>query len=93
MIVVYVETTAEGVDEVSLEAVTFARDLLRSRRRRPDRRGRGRAGARRASAAELAAYGVRTVHHADSDDFELFSGAATATAVVAARAGRRARWS
>ena len=27
MIVVYVETTAEGVDEVSLETVTFARDL------------------------------------------------------------------
>ena len=34
---------------------------------------------------ELAAYGVRNVHHADGDDFDRFSGAATTAAVVAAR--------
>ena len=36
-------------------------------------------------ATELASYGVRNVHHASGDDFDLFSGAATATAVIAAR--------
>ena len=36
-------------------------------------------------ATELASYGVRNVHHATGDDFDLFSGAATASAVIAAR--------
>ncbi len=84
MIVVYVETTADGVSEVSLETVTFARGLAAA--------GGGVpidavvAGALPEGAqAELAAYGVRTVHHAGGEDFARFSGAATAAAVVAAR--------
>ncbi len=84
MILVYVETTAEAVQEVSLETVTFARTLSEA--------GGGVAidavlvgPAPSGAAAELAAYGVRTVHHATGEDFELFSGAATATAVLAAR--------
>ena len=84
MILVYVETAADGVNEVSLETVTFARDLSAAGGGVPDRRGRGRTGPE-GVAAELAAYGVRTVHHADGDDFDRFSGAATAAAVVAAR--------
>jgi len=84
MIVVYVETTAEGVNEVSLETVTLARDLSAAGGGVPiDAIVVGPAPS--SVAAELAAYGVRTVHHADSDDFDLFSGAATAAAVVAAR--------
>ncbi|MCW2846896.1 MAG: electron transfer flavoprotein subunit alpha/FixB family protein [Marmoricola sp.] len=84
MIVVYVETSAEGVNEVSLETVTLARDLSAAGGGVPiDAVVVGPAPA--GVASELAAYGVRTVHHADADDFELFSGAATAAAVVAAR--------
>ena len=84
MILVYAETTSEGVSEVSLETVTFARDLAAAGGGVPidvvlvgpvpD-----------GVATELAAYGARTVHHADGEDFERFSGAATAAAVVAAR--------
>ncbi len=84
MILTYVETTADGVSEVSLETVAFARELSAA--------GGGVAidavvvGPLPSGAAEeLAAYGVRTVHHADSDDFDRFSGAASAAAVVAAR--------
>ena len=84
MILVYVETTGDGVNEVSLETVTFARGLASA--------GGGIAidavvvGALPDGAASaLAAYGVRTVHHADAPDFDQFSGAATATAVLAAR--------
>ena len=51
---------------------------VRRRRRRPDRRGRGGSRARRRRRPSSAAYGVRNVHHADADDFDLFSGAATA---------------
>jgi len=84
MIIVHVETTADGVSEVSLEAVTFARTLAAA--------GGGVpvdalvVGTLADGVDEtLAAYGVRTVHHAGGPDFELFSGAATATAVLAAR--------
>jgi electron transfer flavoprotein alpha subunit len=84
MILVYVETTPEGVSEVSLETVSFARGLSAAGGGVPiDAVIAGPAPD--GAAAELAAYGVRTVHHADSDDFERFSGAATAAAVVAAR--------
>ena len=84
MIVVYVETSTEGVREVSLEAVTFARQLSAAGGGVPvDAVVAGPVGP--GVAEELAAYGVRTVHHADSDDFERYSGAATAAAVVAAR--------
>jgi electron transfer flavoprotein alpha subunit len=84
MIVVYVETTSEGVAEVSLETVAFARGLASAGGGIPIDAvltGPVPSGA----AAELAAYGVRTVYHADADDFGRFSGAATAAAVVAAR--------
>ena len=84
MILVYAETTAEGVNEVSLETVTFARKLATAGGGVPIDAvlvGPCPEGA----AAQLAAYGVRTVHHADGEDFDRFSGAATATAVAAAR--------
>ena len=84
MILVYVETTSEGVSEVSLETVTFARKLSSAGGGVPIDAvvvGPSPEG----TPSQLAAYGVRTVHHADSDDFERYSGAATAAAVVAAR--------
>jgi len=84
MILVYVETTPDGVNEVSLETVTFARKLSAAGGGVPiDAVVVGPAPD--GVPAQLAAYGVRTVHHADSDDFDRFSGAATATAVAAAR--------
>ena len=84
MILVYVETTADGVKEVSLETVTFARKLAAAGGGVPIDAVAGRTvpGGR---GGQLAAYGVRNVHHADGEDFDLFSGAATATAVAAAR--------
>jgi electron transfer flavoprotein alpha subunit len=84
MILVYVETEVDGVSEVSLEAVTFARQLSAAGGGVPiDAVVVGPAPD--GVPAELASYGVRTVHHAAGDDLERFSGAATATAVVAAR--------
>jgi electron transfer flavoprotein alpha subunit len=85
MILVYVETTPEGVNEVSLETVTFARGLSAAGGSVPiDAVVVGPVP--ESLQAELAAYGVRTVHHAAGDAFDRFSGAATATAVEAARA-------
>ena len=69
---------------MSLETVTFARKLATAGGGVPIDAilvGPSPEGA----SAQLAAYGVRTVHHADSEDFDRFSGAATATAVAAAR--------
>jgi electron transfer flavoprotein alpha subunit len=84
MILVYVETTAETIQEVSLETVTFARDLSKAGGGVPiDAVVVGPAPADLSS--ELAAYGVRNVHHATGDEFDLYSGAATATAVITAR--------
>ncbi len=84
MILVYAEAGTEGVSEVSLETVTFARGLAAA--------GGDIAidavlvgPAPESAAKELAAYGVRTVLRADAGDFDRFSGAATAAAVVAAR--------
>ena len=89
MIVVYVETSADGIEEVSLEAVTFARALSAAGGGVPvDAVVVGPAPAD--LSAVLASYGVRNVHHADADDFDLFSGAATASAVIAAREAARA---
>ena len=80
MILVYVETSADGIQEVSLETITFARTLSEAGNGVPiDAVVVGPAPAD--AATELASYGVRNVHHASGDDFELFSGAATATAV------------
>jgi electron transfer flavoprotein alpha subunit len=84
MILVYVEVSGDAVSEVSLETVTFARGLSAAGGGVPIDAvlvGPAPSGAR----AELASYGVRTVHHADGEDLERFSGAATAAAVVAAR--------
>jgi electron transfer flavoprotein alpha subunit len=84
MILVYVETTPDGVHEVSLETIAFARGLAAAGGGVPiDAVVVGPVPD--STAAELAAYGVRTVHHADSDDFDRFSGAATASAIGAAR--------
>ena len=89
MIVVYVETSPEGIDEVSLEAVTFARGLAAEGGGIPiDAVVVGPAPSD--VGPVLASYGVRTVHHADGDDFERFSGAATAKAVIAAREAAKA---
>ncbi len=88
MIVVYVETSAEGIDEVSLETVTFARSLAAAGNGVPvDAVAVGPAPADLGEV--LASYGVRNVHHAgsgsDGEDLALFSGSATASAVLAAR--------
>ena len=84
MILIYAEAGTEGVSEVSLEAVTFARGLAEAGGGVPiDALLVGPAP--ESAAKELAAYGVRTVLRADADDFDRFSGAATAAAVVAAR--------
>ena len=85
MILVLVETDLEGAaTEVSLEAVTFARDLSAAGNGVPvdavvvgavsdDLR------------KELAAYGVRTVHRVGGAGVEAFSGAGWAAAILAAR--------
>ena len=84
MILVYVETSADGIQEVSLETITFARDLAEAGGGVPiDAVVAGPAPADLAT--DLASYGVRNVHHASGPDFELYSGAATASAVIAAR--------
>ena len=89
MIVVYVETSPEGIDEVSLEAVTFARALSAAGGGVPvDAVVVGPAPADLTEV--LASYGVRTVHRLDSADVELFSGAATAKAVIGAREAAKA---
>jgi len=89
MIVVYVETGAEGIDEVSLEAVTFARTLSAAGNGVPvDAVAVGPAPADLGPV--LASYGVRNVHHADGEELALFSGSAAASAVIAAREAARA---
>ncbi len=85
MILVLVETDLEGAaTEVSLEAVTFARDLSAAGNGVPvdavvvgavsdDLR------------KELAAYGVRTVHRVGGAGVDAFSGAGWASAILAVR--------
>jgi electron transfer flavoprotein alpha subunit len=83
MILVFVETAADGATEVSLETVTFARSLA-------ERTG-GPVHALVVGALpekladELGAYGVAEVHHAVGDAFSAYSGAAWAAAVDAVR--------
>jgi electron transfer flavoprotein alpha subunit len=87
MILVFVETAAEGATEVSLETVTFARSLAE--------RSGGPVHAVVVGALpekvadELGAYGVAEVHHATGDAFSAYAGAAWAAAVqsVAAEVG------
>ena len=89
MIVVYVETVRGVVAEVSLEAISFARRLAAAGGGIPvDAVVCGPLGD--AGPKELAEAGVRTVLHADASDFDVFSGAAHARAVLAAREQTRA---
>src|SRR6476661_1137971 len=84
MILVFVETAADGATEVSLETVTFARSLA-------ERSGGGPVHAVVVGALpekladELAAYGVAEVHHAVGEAFSAYAGAAWAAAVDAVR--------
>lgn len=80
MILVFVETGADGVTEVSREALTFARGLG----------GPVHAlvvgGALPGAVTEqLGAYGVAEVHHATGEAFAAYGGAAWAAAVQAVR--------
>ncbi|WP_030483444.1 electron transfer flavoprotein subunit alpha/FixB family protein [Nocardioides aequoreus] len=89
MILVYVETAGGQATEVSLEAVTFARSLAAAGGGIPvDAVVVGPMGD--AVPKELAEHGVRTVLHADSPKLATFSGAAAASAVLAARAQQKA---
>ncbi|GAA2140869.1 electron transfer flavoprotein subunit alpha/FixB family protein [Nocardioides koreensis] len=84
MILVLVETDAAGAVEVSRESLTFARDLSAAGGGVPIDAvviGSMTDGLRQ----QLASYGVRTVHHAGSDDLAAFAGAAWAATVQAAR--------
>jgi electron transfer flavoprotein alpha subunit len=90
MILVHIETDLDGTaSEVSLEAVTFARNLS------------AEGGGVPVDAVvfndlseelhkELAAYGVRTVHRVVGDDLAAYSGAGWASAILTARAAARA---
>lgn len=87
MILVFVETDAGGAAEPSLEAVTFARELVA--------RGTGELAGQPVHALvvgelpagtvdQLGTYGVETVHHAVGDAFAAYGGAAWAAALQAA---------
>jgi electron transfer flavoprotein alpha subunit len=76
-VLVLVETDAEGVTEVSREALTFARDLGEVHALVV---GDGPAGL----VEQLGAYGVTGVRHADGEAFATYAAAAWAAAVVAA---------
>lgn len=80
MIVVFVETVGDGVHDVSLEAITFARGLSAA--------GGGVpvdaivVGALADPALrQLTEYGIREVHHAESPELAQWSGAARAAVV------------
>lgn len=87
MILVLVETTATGATEVSLEAITFARDLAAAGGGVPvDAAVVGDVpGGTTALVDQLAAYGVREVHHATGAAFAAFAGAAWASALQSVR--------
>ena len=89
MILVHIETDLDGTaSEVSLEAVTFARNLS------------AEGGGVAVDAVvfndlsddlhkELAAYGVRTVHRVGGDDVAAYSGAGWASAILTVREAAR----
>ncbi len=82
MILVLVETDASGAVEVSREAITFARSLAAEGGGVPiDAVVIG--AVPDGLVDQLAAYGVREVHHATGDAFSAYSGAAWAAAVQA----------
>jgi electron transfer flavoprotein alpha subunit len=89
MILVLVETDANGAAEPSLEAVTFARELVT--------RDSGELAGQQVHAVvvgdlpagtldQLGAHGVSDVHHAVGDAFSAYGGAAWAAALQAAQA-------
>ena len=80
MNLVFVETDADGVTEVSRETLTFARSLGGP----VDAVAVGDLSG--AAQDQLAAYGVRTVHHATGEAFSAFAGAAWAAGIEAALA-------
>ena len=82
MILVLVESDASGAVEVSREAITFARSLAAEGGGVPiDAVVIG--AVPDGLVEQLAAYGVREVHHATGDAFSAYSGAAWAAAVQA----------
>ena len=87
MIVVLVETDADGADEVSRETITFARGLAAAGGGVPiDAVVVGELPCPAAQLAEqLAAYGVRDVYHATGDAFDAYGGASWAAAVQSVR--------
>ncbi|BBH15794.1 electron transfer flavoprotein subunit alpha [Nocardioides baekrokdamisoli] len=87
MIVVLVETDVTGAVEVSRETITFARGLSASGGGVPiDAVVIGDLPCDPTALAEqLAAYGVRDVHHASGDAFSAYGGAAWAAAVQSVR--------
>lgn len=86
MILVFVETSASGATEVSLETVTFARTLAESTGGTVHALVIGGAvGALPDGLVdELGGYGVGEVHHATGDAFTAYAGAAWAAAAQAA---------
>ena len=92
MILVFVETDAAGAAEPSLEAVTFARELVT--RDSGDLAGQpihalvvGDLPA--GTLEQLGAHGVSEVHHAVGDAFAAYGGAAWAAALQAAQQAHR----
>jgi electron transfer flavoprotein alpha subunit len=87
MILVLVETDASGAIEVSREAITFARELAAAGGGVPvDAVAIGDVpGGTAGLVDQLAAYGVREVHHATGEAFAAFAGAAWASAVQSVR--------
>ncbi len=90
MILVLVETDASGAVEVSRETITFARNLSAAGGGVPiDAVVIGEvAGGVDSLVAQLAAYGVREVHHATGTAFDAYGGAAWASAVESVRAAK-----
>jgi electron transfer flavoprotein alpha subunit len=94
MILVLVETDAQGATETSLEAVTFARDLSTSSELGPVQTvvvGELPADVQRLLLAQLGGQGIATVHHAQHDRLGSYGGAAWAACVVEAATSSSAR--
>ncbi len=87
MILVLVETDAEGAIEVSRETITFARGLASAGGGVPiDAVVMGQLPcALEQLSQQLASYGVRTVYHVTGDAFDAYGGAAWASAVQSVR--------
>ena len=93
MILVLVETDLDGaaVEVVARGAHVRPQPVRRGRRRARRRRGRRRRSSDELR-KELAAYGVRTVHHVVGDGLAAYSGAGWASAILSAREPRGRSW-